>query len=277
MAIYAVGDIQGCLNELQRLLDSVKFDPARDRLWAVGDLVSRGRQSLQTLRYLRALGPSVVAVLGNHDLHLLAINAGVRKAKANDRLTPVLQAQDKDELLHWLRGRALMHHDETLGYSMIHAGLAPQWDLQQALACARELESVLRADHYEDFLMQMYGDEPAQWSDDLQGWDRLRVIANSFTRLRYCDTQGRMDLKTKTGPGNPPAGMLPWFEIPGRKSKNMKIVCGHWSTLGFTQKNGVTTLDTGCVWGGQLSALRLDCDPAQHSAIDCTAALDPLR
>ncbi len=259
MAIWAIGDIQGCHDPLQRLLERLKFDPAVDRLWFCGDLVNRGQQSLETLRLVRMLSPHSEIVLGNHDLSLLAI--GERspddQRKVNPDLQRVLFAPDRDELLDWLRGQKLMHVDRGLGFAMVHAGLLPRWTLEIAEGCAREIEDKLRSDSYRKLLRNMYGDKPA-WHPKLGGLERLRAIINVFTRLRYCTPSGRIGLEAKGAPGTQPPGLYPWFEVPGRVERELPIVCGHWSTLGLQLGMGVHAIDTGCVWGGPLTALRLD-------------------
>ena len=208
---------------------------------------------------VRALGDAAITVLGNHDLHLLALALTERKTKSQDTLQPVLTAPDRDELLHWLRHRPLLHHDATLGFTLIHAGLAPQWDLQLASACARELEDALRDEHHcRSLLANMYGDEPRRWSAELNGWERLRFITNCFTRLRLCTLDGAIESKHKGAPSDAPAGLLPWFKVPGRRSQQLRIVCGHWSALGYYDGDGVLSIDTGCVWGNTLCAVRLD-------------------
>lgn len=276
MAVYAIGDVQGCLDELQRLLDRLRFDPAADRLWFAGDLVNRGSQSLETLRFIRALGERAVSVLGNHDLHLLAISRYADRLKARDTLLPILAAPDRDPLLDWLRQRPLFHHDVTLGYSLVHAGLPPQWDLDQALACSREAEAVLRDDtHCRDFLAHMYGNQPDTWSAQLTGHDRLRFIVNACTRLRYCTPEGRLEFRHSGPPGSQPPGFLPWFEVPGRASRGLNILFGHWASLGAAAGPGVHPLDTGCVWGRQLTALRLDTDTPERISIDCPGVRRP--
>jgi bis(5'-nucleosyl)-tetraphosphatase (symmetrical) len=260
MATFAVGDIQGCYADLQHLLERVHFDPQRDSLWFTGDLVNRGPRSLETLRFVKGLGPHAVCVLGNHDLHLLAVAAGAARSKRADTLDEVLIAPDRDELLDWLRRRPLLHHDDELGYTLIHAGLPPQWDLAAARASASELEQVLRGDGYAEFFRHMYGDEPRRWSPALKGMERLRFIVNCFTRLRFCNTDGDLDLASKGAPGTQPPGFLPWFSVPHRASVNLHILFGHWSTVGEVTGRNVHALDSGCVWGGQLTALRLDGD-----------------
>lgn len=258
MTVYAIGDVQGSYDELRRLLDRVNFDPATDKAWFAGDLVNRGPQSRETLLFVRSLGDRAVTVLGNHDLHLLAVAQGYRQYHRRDSFQDILHADDRDELIDWLRYRPLLHHDPTSGFTLIHAGLPPQWDLAQARACAAEVEHALRADDYGDHIGHMYGNEPDRWSDDLTGWDRLRVIINCFTRLRYCDAEGRMALEEKGAPGTQPAPFTPWFAVPGRKTRNERVLFGHWSTLGIYKGDNVWGLDSGCAWGGSLTALRLD-------------------
>ncbi|MCB2263711.1 MAG: symmetrical bis(5'-nucleosyl)-tetraphosphatase [Candidatus Thiosymbion ectosymbiont of Robbea hypermnestra] len=255
MTTYALGDIQGCYDKLLRLLDRLRFDPARDRLWFVGDLVSRGPDSLATLRFIKGLGERALTVLGNHDLSLLALAAGNPKRAGESSLEPVLRAADRDELLHWLRGRPLMHFDERKGFALIHAGLPPQWDLPTALSRAREVETRLRGPDYADYFRTMYGNEPARWSDALTGMDRLRFITNCFTRLRYCRADGTLVLKEKGPPGSQMPGALPWFALPDRATRELRILFGHWSTLGYAAGHNTWALDTGCVWQGRLTAI----------------------
>lgn len=270
MAIFAIGDIQGCHDELKRLLERLRFNSAEDTLWFTGDLVNRGPKSLETLRFVKRLGEHAHCVLGNHDLHLLAVAAGVGHHKSADTLDDLLVAPDRDELIDWLRQRPLLHHDPALGYTLIHAGLPPQWDLAMATACARELETALRAPGYGEFLGKMYGDRPDCWSPSLTGSDRLRFIVNCFTRLRFCTAEGVLDLNSKGPPGTQPAGYMPWFEVPDRNSADLHILFGHWSSLGMVRDHNVYPLDTGCIWGGRLSALRLDGDDSgDWSSVDC--------
>ncbi len=268
MAVYAIGDVQGCYDPLQRLLETLRFDPGQDVLWLVGDLVNRGPQSLQVLRLLRSLGDSAISVLGNHDLTLLAVAAGCRLTRSKDTFHGVLSAPDGEELLDWLRRRPLLHHDAELGFTMVHAGLAPQWDLEQALSGAAELEGTLRSPDYRAFLAQMFGDEPRLWCDDLQGRERLRFITNCLTRMRYCTPAGALDLKQKGPPGSQPPGLLPWFHVPGRRNAGLNIVFGHWATLGYYREPGIYALESGCCWGNALTALRLD-GPAEVHRMDC--------
>jgi bis(5'-nucleosyl)-tetraphosphatase (symmetrical) len=260
MATYAIGDIQGCDDEFASLLDELHFDPMRDRLWLVGDLVNRGPRSLAALRRVKNLGEAAIAVLGNHDLHLLALAyAGEGKAKPKDTLDEILTAPDREELLDWLRRRPLLHHDPALDYTLLHAGLPPQWDLQTAQRCARELEQSLRSEETCKALFEnMYGDCPNRWSEELEGFARLRFITNCLTRLRFCRADGTLELKHKGPIDQAPPDVLPWFRVPGRRSLGLRIVCGHWSALGYHEEAGIRSIDTGCVWGAQLCAIRLD-------------------
>jgi bis(5'-nucleosyl)-tetraphosphatase (symmetrical) len=256
MSTYAIGDVQGCYDQLRRLLDHLTFDPGRDRLWFVGDLVNRGPQSLGTLRFVRSLGSTAITVLGNHDLHLLVVAAGVVKPHRGDTLDAVLAAPDRDELLEWLRHRHMMHVEG--GYALVHAGLLPQWSIAQALALAREVEQALRGDGHREFTRRMYGNEPVRWHDELSGYDRLRVITNAMTRMRLCTAEGEMEFTHKTGLANSPHGYMPWYDVPQRMNGDTPIVFGHWAALGLIVRPDVIALDSGCVWGRTLSALRLD-------------------
>ncbi len=261
MATYAVGDIQGCDDELAQLLDLIRFDPSSDTLWLVGDLVNRGPKSLSVLRRVKALGAAAISVLGNHDLHLLATAYQRAGRKSKDTIDDVLLAPDRDELLEWLRHRPMLHYDAGLGVAMLHAGLPPQWDLALAQQCARELETALRDEAMcAELFEHMYGDSPDRWSDDLRGFDRLRFITNCLTRLRFCREDGTLELKHKGTIEQAPKNVLPWFRVPSRRSADARIVCGHWSALGYHAENGVLSIDTGCVWGQHLCAVRLDAD-----------------
>ncbi len=252
MATYAIGDIQGCFEPLVALLDSFGFDADRDRLWLVGDLVNRGPASLQTLRFIRQLGERAVCVLGNHDLHLIAVAAGCAKLRKDDTLQDVLDAPDREELIDWLRHRQLMHRLDA--YAMVHAGLLPDWSIEAALGLAGEVEQALRAPHYRKLLENMYGNDPDHWDPTLSGFARLRVIVNAMTRMRFCDRNGRMDLQ---GKGTEPAkGYLRWYETRPKEART--LVFGHWSQLGLVREPAVVGLDSGCVWGGGLSAFRLE-------------------
>lgn len=270
MAIYAIGDVQGCYASLAALLDKIQFDPVRDRLWFTGDLVNRGPDSIGVLRFVRALGASAVTVLGNHDLHLLAVASGHVRQKRRDTLANVLAAKDCDELLNWLRARPLMHRDPVLGYTMVHAGLMPQWDLDEAQRLANEVELMLRSDNYQEFFAHMYGNQPRRWEPELAGWDRLRFITNVFTRLRYCDENSLVALEEKRAPSEVIAPIKPWFKFIDRKSADATILFGHWSTLGFVKADNIVCLDSGCLWGGHLTAMRLDDPglPVQHVGCD---------
>jgi bis(5'-nucleosyl)-tetraphosphatase (symmetrical) len=276
VAVFAIGDVQGCHDDLMRLLERIDFDPAEDRLWFVGDLVNRGPASLQVLHFVRGLGDRAVCVLGNHDLHLLAVAAGTARLRKNDTLDKVLAAPDRDEHLDWLRRRPMLHHDAALGYTLVHAGLPPQWDLALAQACAHELETALRGPDHAAFFRQMYGDEPRLWDPRLTGMDRLRFIVNCFTRLRYCTAAGELDLKPKGAPGTQPQGFLPWYEVPGRLSAGLHVLFGHWSTVGEVRGHNAYALDSGCVWGGRLTAFRLDGDDSGGwYGVECAAAQSP--
>ena len=256
MATYAIGDIQGCYRSLLELLSSFGFDAERDDLWFVGDLVNRGPDSLKTLRFVRQLGERAVCVLGNHDLHLIAVAAGRARLRNGDTLDEVLQAPDRDELLDWLRQRPLLHRHNA--YAMVHAGLLPQWSVEDALALAQEVEAVLRGPDYLAFVAHMYGNSPDHWQPSLTGFARWRVIVNAMTRMRVCSIEGRMSLSFTSEPKDAPLDMLPWFEVPGRASRGTQVIFGHWSALGLVMQLDVVGLDTGCLWGRQLSALRLD-------------------
>jgi len=261
MATYAIGDIQGCHQELLDLLDKISFDGSRDELWFAGDLVNRGPDSLGTLRLVKKLDS--IVVLGNHDLHLLAIAAGKATQRKKDTLDAILNAPDRDELLDWLQHRPLLHRDKSLGYTMMHAGLPPQWGMGKARSCAREIEDILRGKKSKKFFANMYGDKPDKWSEDLQEWDRYRFITNCLTRIRYCDIDGRLTLKDKGTPGSQDDKLVPWYKFPERKSANEKLLFGHWATLRLgKEKNfasaNVYPLDNGCVWGGTLTAMCLE-------------------
>jgi bis(5'-nucleosyl)-tetraphosphatase (symmetrical) len=251
MATYAIGDVQGCFDELQQLLRELRV-AERDRLWFVGDLVNRGPRSLEVLRFVRALGSRAVVVLGNHDLHLVIQHEGFERPRPDDSFHDVLAAPDRAELIDWLRRRPLMHAAD--GYTMVHAGLLPQWSIGRALELAREVEQALAAPDYREFLANMYGSKPARWSDTLAGWDRLRVIVNAMTRMRFCTADGRMDFRAKGT--RPPKGYRAWFAL--RPRDEPPVICGHWSALGLKLTSQLAALDSGCVWGGRLTALRLE-------------------
>ena len=256
MATIAIGDVQGCYDQLMRLLERAGYDERRDMLWFVGDLVNRGPQSAQAVRFAKKLGARQVTVLGNHDLALLVIAAGIKKPHRGDTYDELLAAPDREELLDWLRHQKMMHAGG--GYAMVHAGLLPQWDIAQALALAREVEAALQAPDHREFLKHMYGNEPAQWRDDLAGYDRLRVIVNAMSRMRLVTPEGSMEFRHKTGLANLPAGYLPWYDAPRRASRGERILFGHWAALGLLDRADVVCLDSGCVWGRALTALRLE-------------------
>lgn len=256
MATYAIGDVQGSYAELRALLEAFRFDRAKDRLWFVGDLVNRGPASLATLRFVRDLGDRALTVLGNHDLHLLALAHGFVESREDDTLGDVIAAPDRGELLDWLRRRPMIHAEEN--YTLVHAGLLPQWEVAKAKSLAAEVETELRGPHYREFLKALYGSRPERWADDLSGPDRLRVIVNAMTRMRFCTPEGLMEFRTKGETAEAPDGYLPWFDVPGRKSAGSVVICGHWSALGLRLGPNLLALDSGCVWGGRLSAVRLE-------------------
>lgn len=275
MAVYAIGDIQGCHREFIALLERVGFDAARDQLWLTGDLVNRGPDSLPVLRTVRALGAAATVVLGNHDLHLLARAAGAGPGRQDPALDTVLAAPDRDELLGWLATRPLLHRDRSLGWTLVHAGLPPQWDVDLAETCAREVEAALARDPAALF-DRMYGDEPLLWSPGLAGGPRLRFITNCLTRLRFVDDAGRLLLEHKGAQADAPAGAIPWFRHPARASAGERILFGHWSALGVVREANVLGIDAGCVWGGSLCAVRLD-EPGEPVLLPCRGALRPGR
>jgi len=257
MATYAIGDIQGCYDSLQRLLDCCAFDPGTDRLWLVGDLVNRGPQSLETLRLIKSLGDAALTVLGNHDLYLLMVAEGGAKFRGkDDTLQAILDAPDRAELLDWLRRQPLCHTEGD--YCLVHAGLLPQWTTARARELAREVETALQGADYHQFILNLWGSEPAGWSDELTGWPRLRVIVNAMTRMRFCTPEGIMEFKTKGELAKAPAGHLPWFDAPNRRSADSVLLTGHWSALGLKITPKLLALDSGCLWGGHLTAVRLE-------------------
>lgn len=271
MALYAIGDVQGCDAELGTLLSTLKFSADRDSVWFVGDLVNRGPESLKVLRRIRALGDAATVTLGNHDLHLLAVAHGRARLRSDDTLDEILTAPDRAMLLEWLQERPLLHEDADLNVCMVHAGLAPQWDLNVARNCAHELEKALRRNP-EKLFDRMYGDQPDRWDEALEGEERLRFIANCLTRLRYVDTEGRLALRAKGSPKKTQTkSLIPWFEARDARWRGPQIIFGHWSTLGFFRNADVTSLDTGCVWGDRLTALRLDVPDAKPIQVPCAA------
>lgn len=262
MATYAIGDIQGCYDELEALLGVIGFQQSHDQLWFVGDLVNRGPKSLQVLRFVSSLGSGARVVLGNHDLNLIAVAAGVRKLKARDTVQDVLHAPDRDDLIAWLSRQPLLVHETGLPYAMVHAGLAPQWTVAEAALLAGEVQAVMASSRRTEFLGHMYGNQPDRWQEKLTGWDRLRFITNALTRIRYVDAAGRLDMTASGPPGSQPGSLTPWFELADRQSAGEQIIFGHWATLQLEGEldpmHRVYHLDTGCVWGGRLTALRLD-------------------
>ena len=272
--VYLIGDVQGCCGALQRLLDTVGFSASRDRVIVLGDLVNRGPDSLGTLRLLRDLGPAATCLLGNHDLHLLAVAHGIRKAHRSDTLTDILDAPDRDFWVDWVRHRRMALHEH--GWLMVHAGVPPSWTLETAVQLAAEVEHQLRGPDLHAFLGVMYGNQPDRWSDTLVGPDRLRFAINALTRARFVAADGTLDFETKEGAGSAPPGLVPWFEHPERRTAGVPMAFGHWSTLGLIHRPDLLALDTGCVWGGRLSAARLD--PGGHAEIiqiDCEQAQRP--
>ena len=256
MATYAIGDVQGCYDQLMRLLERCDYDERRDTLWFVGDLVNRGPQSLAAVRFVKGLGERAVTVLGNHDLSLLVVAEGAHKGHASDTFGDVLAAPDREELLAWLRRQKMMH--ARGGYAMVHAGLLPQWSIPAALGLAAEAEAALRGPGYSGFLRSLYGNRPARWSDDLAGHDRLRIIVNAMTRMRLAAADGTMEFSHKLGLASAPAGYVPWFDAPRRASRDTPVIFGHWAALGLVVREDVVCLDSGCVWGRRLTALRLE-------------------
>ncbi|HTV79640.1 MAG TPA: symmetrical bis(5'-nucleosyl)-tetraphosphatase [Steroidobacteraceae bacterium] len=273
MARFAIGDLQGCAHELRALLAQLRFSADRDQLWFVGDLVNRGPESLECLRLIRALGDNAVVVLGNHDLHLLARAYGADlRNKPGDTLDEILRAPDRGALLQWLLQRPLAYQDPVHGELLVHAGLVPQWTAAQTVVLSQEVQTALQAAP-EPFFERMYGDKPDLWREDLRGAERLRFIVNTLTRLRVCTVEGRASFKSK-GPPRRGTALLPWFEIPGRASAGTRIVFGHWSTLGFMNAHNVIALDTGCVWGGSLTAVNLD-QPIRPVSVPCAGYQEP--
>src|SRR5579863_2133393 len=257
MARWAIGDVQGCAEELDALLERIRFRPDRDRIWFVGDLVNRGPESLRALRRVRSLGDNAVCVLGNHDLHLLAVAIVRERQRRSDTLGQILEAPDRKALIEWLLQRPMAHHAAREGDLLVHAGVVPQWSVADTLALAAEVEHALRDDP-ERLLSAMYGDQPDRWQAALNGADRLRFAVNVLTRLRFCTAEGRIDLKQKGRPESTGAPWMPWFKVPRRASADTRIVFGHWSALGYYSADRVLGLDTGCVWGGALTAVNLD-------------------
>jgi bis(5'-nucleosyl)-tetraphosphatase (symmetrical) len=265
---YVVGDVQGCSDALERLLAEIGFSASRDHMVVLGDLINRGPQNLATLARLRGLGSSVTCLLGNHDLHLLAVAHGMRPLNQGDTLKDILDSPERDSWIAWLREHRLAVHEQ--GWLMVHAGVVPQWDLELTLRLAGEVEQHLRSDNMRDFLRVMYGNEPSRWDDSLTGNDRLRFVVNVLTRVRFVKPDGTLELKVKEGASGAPNGHVPWFEAPERKTQGVPIAFGHWSTLGLVNRPDLLALDTGCVWGGRLSAMRIDDGRRELVQVDCT-------
>jgi bis(5'-nucleosyl)-tetraphosphatase (symmetrical) len=270
---YLIGDLQGCCDALDRLFACIGFSPSRDHAYFLGDLVNRGPASLTTLRRLQGLEGSATCLLGNHDLHLLAVAHGGRQAGRTDTLAEVLNAPDRAALLDWLRHQRMAVFEH--GWLMVHAGVVPQWDLATTLKLAGEVEDKLKSAELTDFLRVMYGSEPTRWDTALQGDIRLRFVVNVLTRIRFCSADGTLDLQSKEGAGAAPEGTAPWFEVPGRQTADIPIAFGHWSTLGLINRPALLALDTGCVWGGQLTAVRLDGGTREVIQVQCEQAQRP--
>jgi bis(5'-nucleosyl)-tetraphosphatase (symmetrical) len=272
----AFGDLQGCRTQFQQLLAKAA-PPADARLWFAGDLINRGGESLATLRDIIALGDRAVPVLGNHDLHLLSVSAGIRKLKKGDTIAEILAAPDAEDLLHWIRHRPLTHYEN--GMLLVHAGVLPQWDIELTLELADELQRALRAPNWKETLAGLYGNEPRRWTTSLKGIERLRVTCSALTRLRFCTADGVMDFSASGGLGSAPQGFVPWFDVPQRKTEDITVVFGHWAALGLIMRNNLVGLDSGCVWGEQLSAVRLTQSPAERTVTQvecegCRAVVD---
>lgn len=278
MATYAIGDVQGCFDELKALLTQINFNTDCDQLWFCGDLVNRGPKSLETLRFIKSLESNAISVLGNHDLHLLATAFNHNKPGKKDTLDKLLQANDSLELLDWLRQQSMAHHDDKKNITLLHAGLHPAWSIRKTLQLASEVESVLRSVQHINFYKHMYGDKPLLWDDSLSGWPRYRYITNTLTRLRYCDEQGKAALNAKGPPGSQAENLYPWYEVPGRVSQHDTIIFGHWSTLphaGLASINNAYAIDSACLWGGALTAMRIDVEPFEYFQLNCPGAQRP--
>lgn len=259
MSTYVIGDIQGCFTPLLTLLEQIQYDPNNDELWFAGDLINRGSESLETLRFIRSLGSKAKVILGNHDLHLIAVSYGFSDLKRGDTVHSILNASDRDDLLNWLKSQPLCHYNEELNVIMTHAGVPPCWTLEDTLRLSKEVETMLQSDRVEDFLQVMYGNKPSQWSETLTGMDRLRAITNYLTRMRFCRADSKLDLKSKEGPNTARSGYAPWFTFPSQLPHDTRVVFGHWAALeGVTEHSHFHALDTGCVWGGTLTAMRLE-------------------
>jgi len=270
VTLYAIGDIQGCADAFDALLAAIDFSPTRDRLWLTGDLVNRGPESARVLRAVMKLGDRAVTVLGNHDLHCLATIAGIRPPQAQDTLDSVLMADDCDTLVDWLRRRPLLHYDAPVGRALVHAGIPPGWTLDHAARAAREIETTLQGPQWRESLAAMYGDAPRRWRDDLAAPERRRYTINALTRMRFCEPDGSLDFEQTGPPGSQPAPLVPWFDHPQRATAPVHIVFGHWAALGVVQRDDITATDSGCVWGGELTAIPLE-PPGGATAVRCAA------
>ena len=278
MATYAIGDVQGCYDELKALLTQINFNSDRDKLWFCGDLVNRGPESLKTLRFIRSLQDNAITVLGNHDLHLLATAYDHQRPGKKDTFDALLKAHDAKDLLNWLRHQPLIFFDEEKNISLLHAGIHPEWSIKKALQLAKEVEQVLQSEQHIDFYKHMYGDKPFNWEESLSGWARHRFITNILTRLRYCDLQGKPALNAKGPPGSQAEHLYPWYEVPNRQSQQDTIIFGHWSTLphaGLKSINNTYAIDSGCLWGGTLTAMLIDERPFEYFSYGCSGALKP--
>jgi len=271
MTLFAIGDIQGCATQFDRLLARIDFDAQRDHLWLVGDLVNRGPQSLSVLRRVAGLGKAVTSVLGNHDLHLLAAAAGGRQSAPSDTFQDVLAAEDRDQLIDWLRHRPLLHWDQDKHRVLVHAGLPPPWSVEEAAARAADVEALLRSPAWPEFVRNMYGNSPTAWSKRLDAAAARRYTINALTRMRFCDALGQLEFAHAGPPGSQPGGLMPWFDVPGRRASDVHVVFGHWAALGLLQRDDLTALDSGCVWGQSLTAVALD-PPGPAVSVACQSA-----
>ncbi len=275
MTTYAIGDIQGCYKELRQLLKLINFSSDKDQLWFVGDLVNRGPDSLSVLRFIKDLGENAISVLGNHDLHMLGVLQSIEKPRKKDTFNEIILAKDRDTLIEWICSLPLMHINKKSKHILVHAGIYPAWSVEEAQVYANEVESVLQSNKCIDFLKNMYGSKPERWSPSLAGWDRLRFITNSFTRMRFCTKDLQLDMKYKCPPGSQPNELIPWYLLRNDKLRQYQILMGHWSTLGNVNDPQLVTLDTGCLWGGKLTAYSLE-SPSCYTSLECAISQDPL-
>lgn len=275
MATYAIGDVQGCFDDLLRLVDKINFDKTTDTLWFCGDVINRGPKSLETLRFIKSLGSSAITVLGNHDLHFLAVTALANNPSKHDTFTDILEADDRDDLVKWLLSNKLFHHDSDLNISMVHAGVPIQWTIEDAVSFSSEIEKILQSDSSLDFFKHMYGNYPPEWNPNLTGWNRYRFITNVFTRMRYCDDEGRPDFRHKGDIGTQPKHLTAWFMHEHRRTKDNEIIFGHWSTLSNIKEKNIYAIDTGCLWAQNLTALRIDTKEKELISIECPNGIKP--